>query len=177
MDADRLARVLADGYVGDPTTLSMDELRARRAECQALEVTLSYQRRMAQGRLDLAGAEQRRRAEGGELPDADDLVRSLAATLADRDRPPGNGRLPQLMAPEAVEVETEAIDAIAGPGLLARLVDQPDAEVARLITELSAYEAAVSTSRRALHERIDLLQAEITRRYRDGEASVESLLR
>lgn len=177
MDNDRLARVLADDYVGDPAALSMDELRSRRTECQALEVTLSYQRRMAQGRLDLVGAEQRRRAEGGEPPNDDDFVRNLAATLADRNRPPGVGRLPQLMAPEAVEVETDAIDAIAGPGALARMVDLPDAEVTRLVAELSVYEAEVSVRRKALHERIDALQAEITRRYRDGEASVETLLR
>jgi hypothetical protein len=177
MDAERLARVLAADYVGDPSTLTMDDLRARRAECQALEVTLSYQRRMAQGRLDLVGAEQRRRAEGGDPPNDDDLVRNLAATLADRNRPPGNGRLPQLMAPEAVEVETDEIDAIAGPGALARMVDLPDAEVTRLVAELSSYEAEVSVRRHALHERIDMLQAEITRRYRDGEASVESLLK
>ena len=31
--------------------------------------------------------------------------------------------------------------------------------------------------RRTLHERIDVLQAEITRRYKTGETSVESLLR
>ena len=35
----------------------------------------------------------------------------------------------------------------------------------------------MSRRRRSLHERIDALQAEITRRYRTGEASVESLLR
>jgi uncharacterized small protein (DUF1192 family) len=42
---------------------------------------------------------------------------------------------------------------------------------------VSAYEHDVSGRRRALHERIDVLQAEITRRYRTGEASVETLFR
>ena len=177
MDEGQLERVLADDYVGDVTTLPMDDLRARRAECQALEVGLSYQRRMAQGRLDLVAAEQRRRAEGGEAPSQDDLVRNLAATLADRQRPPGNGRLPQLMAPEVGDIDTDELDAIAGPGALARLTEQGDDDLAGLVERLSGYEVEVSRRRRALHERIDALQAEITRRYRTGEASVESLLK
>jgi uncharacterized small protein (DUF1192 family) len=177
MDADRLARVLADVYVGDAISLDMDELRSRRAECQALEVALSYQRRMAQGRLDLVGAEQRRRAEGGEPPSEDDFVRNLAATLADRGQRSGVGRLPQLLAPEADEVDTDELDVIARPGALSRVTELADDEIARLVADLSAYESEVSSRRRALHERIDALQAEITRRYRDGEASVDSLLR
>jgi len=177
MDAAELDRVLADDYVGDVTALAMDDLRSKRTECQALEVGLSYQRRMAQGRLDIVAAEQRRRAEGGAPPSDDDLVRNLAATLADRQRPPGNGRLPQLMAPDATDVDTSALDAIAGPGTLARLPEQDDDALTSLVERLSAYEHEVSARRRALHERIDALQAEITRRYRTGEASVESLLK
>src|SRR3954471_7652157 len=100
MDSAQLDRVLADDYVGEVTALAMDDLRAKRAECQALEVALSYQRRVAQGRLDIVAAERRRRVVGGEPRSAEDFVADLAATLADRARPPGNGRLPQLMAPE-----------------------------------------------------------------------------
>lgn len=175
MDEGQLERVLADDYVGDVTELGMDDLRARRAECQALEVGLSYQRRIAQGRLDIVAAERRRRVDGGPAPSPDDLVENLTATLTDRQRPPGNGRLPQLMAPEAAEVDTDALDAIAGPGMLARLPEQSDDDLAELVESLSTYEADVSRRRRALHERIDVLQAEITRRYRTGEASVETL--
>ena len=175
MDQGRLDRVLAD--VGDVTKLPMDDLRARRAEAQELEVVLSYQRRVAQGRLDIVAAEQRRRREGGDPPSADDLVRSLTTTLADRSRGPGLGRLPQLMTPEAGEVDTESLDAVVGPGSLVRLTELDDDELARIVDALSGYEVEVSARRRALHERIDLLQAEITRRYRTGEASVESLLR
>ena len=52
-------------------------------------------------------------------------------------------------------------------------------DVGRFIREQreSAHEAELSARRRTLHERIDVLQAEITRRYKTGEASVESLLR
>lgn len=176
VDAARLERLLADEYAGDLAAMPMEELRAKRSECQAVEVALSYQRRMAQGRLDIVGAEQRRRADGAPPPSDDDLVRNLAATLADRTRPAGNGRLPLLMAPDTDEVDTAELDTIARPGALARLVEVPDDELARLVEGLSGYEQAVSAKRRALHERIDTLQAEITRRYRTGEATIDGLL-
>jgi hypothetical protein len=175
VDEGRLEQVLAD--LGDVTKLPMDDLRARRADAQELEVVLSYQRRVAQGRLDIVAAEQQRRATGGDPPSADELVRSLTATLSDRSRGPGNGRLPQLLAPESAEVETAQLDTIVGPGSLVRLTEIGDDQLADVVEALSAYEADVSTRRRALHERIDQLQAEITRRYRTGEASVETLLR
>ena len=172
-----LERVLADDYVGDITALGMDDLRSKRAECQAIEVGLSYRRRLAQGRLDIVAAERRRRAEGAPEPSEDDLVRNLAETLADRARPPGNGRLPQLMAPDVGDIDTDELDAIARPGALARITELSDEELSHLVDKLSSYEADVSRERRSLHERIDSLQAEITRRYRTGEASVESLLK
>jgi hypothetical protein len=176
VDQAALDRVLADDYVGDVTALEMSDLRSKRAECQALEVGLSYQRRLAQGRLDIVAAERRRRAEGGEPTTHDDLVSTLAATLADRGRPAGNGRLPQFMAPDAEDVDTTELDGIVGVGSLGSLADATDEQLAEMIEALSAYEHDVSARRRSLHERIDALQAEITRRYRTGEASVESLL-
>ena len=59
VDRDRLERMLDPAAVGDVTALPMDELRKRRAEGQELEVAISYQRRIAQGRLDIVAAEQR----------------------------------------------------------------------------------------------------------------------
>jgi len=163
--------------VDDLTAMSMDELRAKRAESQAVEVGLSYLRRLAQGRLDIVAAEQRRRVEGGAPIDHDHLVESLSGILSDHIKAPGNGRLSQLLGPDLDEVDTASLDAIAGPGRLATLSDLSDSEVAELVDQLSAFEADVSAKRRALFEQIDALQAEITRRYKSGEASVESLLR
>jgi hypothetical protein len=51
-----------------------------------------------------------------------------------------------------------------------------DDEVEDVRGALDELERDVSDRRRALFDRIDALQAEITRRYRTGEASVESLL-
>jgi hypothetical protein len=163
--------------VDDVTALSMDELRAKRAECQAVEVGLSYLRRLAQGRLDIVAAEQRRRVEGGAPLDSEHLVAGLSDILGDHLMAPGNGRLPQLLSPDLGEVDTSALDAIAGPGRLSALDDVADDDLASLVEQLSGFEADVSARRRALFEEIDAIQAEITRRYKTGEASVETLLR
>jgi hypothetical protein len=177
VDRDRLERMLDPAAVGDVTALSMEEIRMRRAEGQELEVGVSYQRRIAQGRLDIVAAEVRRRASGEAPIDHDHLVQELSGILADRTHAPGVGRLPQLLAPSAGELDTSELDAIAGPGVLSRLPELDDDRLATLVEELSAHEHELSSRRRTLHERIDVLQAEITRRYKTGEASVESLLR
>lgn len=154
----------------------MDELRAGRAHGQAVEVGLSYLRRLAQGRLDIVAAEQRRRAEGAEPIDTARLVESLSTILGDRIQAPGNGRLPQLLGPDLAELDTSELDAIIGPNRLRNLDECSDDDLAELVEKLSSYEAEVSAKRKALFEEIDALQAEITRRYKTGEASVESLL-
>ncbi len=176
MDRAALDRVLADDYLGDVTTLPMDELRDRRAECQNLEVTLSYLRRIAQGRLDLVAAERHRRVIGGEPPDSEHLVEQLSGILADRTHAPGVGRLPQILAPAPGELDTSEVDAVAGVGELADLPHAADEALGHLVEGLSVVEHSLSERRHALHQRIDAVQAEITRRYRTGEASVETLL-
>jgi len=52
-----------------------------------------------------------------------------------------------------------------------------DSALRALADELDAYEHKVSGQRQALFDRIDALQAEITRRYKTGEATVDALLR
>ena len=180
MDAARIAHVLDPAYVADLASLSMEELRARRTACQAVEVGLSYQRRMAQGRLDIVGAERNQRAGGVSAPHAgegtDELVEHLSGVLADRGRSPGFGHMPQLMAPDAADVDTAELDAIARPTVLASLDEADDAELERLVEALTTYERSISSQRRAIHGAIDALQGEIARRYQTGEASVDSLL-
>lgn len=174
-------RVLADGYLGELRSRPIDEIRAMRAECQAIEVALSYMRRLVQGRIDIVAAHLQGRASGEGGGDLADLVEHLPEILGGREagRPRGVGRLPALMAPsEADEQVLRAeLDAVAGEEFLARLPEIPDDEVRAVLDRLSELERTVSARRRALHERIDALQAELTRRYKSGEASVESLLR
>ena len=105
-----------------------------------------------------------------------DLVASLTGILSGGSRQPGPGRLPTTMVPNEDEADTTELDRIAGPSVLGDLSSQDEGTLESLVNDLSAYETALSRLRRSLFERIDTLQAELVRRYKTGEAKVESLL-
>jgi hypothetical protein len=163
---------LLDGLEQRP----IEEIRSLRAECQAIETGLSFLRRVVQGRLDIAAAEVRRRRDGGDPADVGRLIEQLPTILADHLRAPGVGRLPSGVGPGKVDADLQArVDGeVAELDDLASLADD---QLVSIQGRLAALEHEVSERRRALFDRIDALQAELTRRYRAGEASVESLLR
>jgi hypothetical protein len=170
--------LLDPGYLGDLTTRPMDQVRAMRTECQEVETGLSLLRRIVQGRLDIVGLELTRRAEGGEPADLTALIAQLPAVLSERTHAPGVGRLPQLMAPGELPVDLETeLDGIVDAAQMSDLPSLEDTALRALADELDAYEHKVSGQRQALFDRIDALQAEITRRYKTGEATVDALLR
>jgi hypothetical protein len=172
-----LDRILADDYLAGLTDRPVAELRELRAECQGVETQLSYLRRMVQGRHDIVTGELDRRRHGGDRYDVADLVDRLPEILADRIHAPGPGRLPVGMEPgelsgrlaERLAEITERVP-IESPG------DADDAALDAVAVELGDLEAEVSAMRRRLFDRIDALQGEITRRYRDGEVRVDDLL-
>ncbi|MEO7555322.1 MAG: aerial mycelium formation protein [Acidimicrobiales bacterium] len=171
-------RILSPSYLGDLPHRSIEDIRAMRATCQEVETGLSYLRRMVQGRLDIVGVEIQRRRDGGDPGELADLVERLPEILADRSRPAGLGRLPQLMAPGEIDAPLAAeLDAITAGHDLATLASAADDDLERFRQGLEQLERDVSQRRRAMFEPIDALQAEITRRYRTGEADVAALLR
>jgi hypothetical protein len=176
--ASELERVLAESYLGDVEHLPIEDVRTRRAECQAVETGLSFLRRMAQGRLDVVALEQRRRRDGGTASDLAQLVSDLPETLADRTRSPGVGRLPTAMDPGELDptLAGELDDAVAGCDI-DTLPTLGDETIEAMRSRLETVEHQISARRRLVLDRVDVLQAELTRRYRTGEASVESLLR
>ena len=176
-----LERVSAPGYLADLPDRPVAEVRTMRDECQAMENAMSYVRRLAQGRLDIVGGELSARRDATPAQSVTDLILRLPDTLAHH---PSRGsttspRPPlEMEAAQGVAVELEALlGQIAPVGRLAGLGDQTDDQVRRLFVEIEVFEASVSEGRQTLHGLIDHLQAEITRRYRTGEASVDSLLR
>jgi len=177
---DRIASLLASDYLDGLNSIPIEDVRARRGECQAVEVSLSYARRMVQGRLDIVLAELKRRQEGGPDSDLHSLVESLPEILSEHVHAPGNGRIASLMVASDAEVDEDLVarlDAVADANCLGQLPATDDAGVQALIDRLTAFEREVSDQRRALFERIDDLQEELVRRYKSGEASVDSLLR
>lgn len=174
-----LGDLLGPQYLDGISTLPMDALRARRGDCQEVEVALSYLRRLVQGRLDIVLSALGRRADGEAPPDLDALVSQLPQILSDRVRSPGNGRLPAFFAPDEVEVDQALLarlEGIAGAAQLSALAEVDDAALDTMADELSRLEREVSVTRRALFEVIDAIQEEIVRRYKTGEATVDSLL-
>jgi len=174
---DDLDVLLDPGYLGNLRAHPIDKIRAMRAECQQVESGLSLLRRVVQGRLDIVGVELQRRAEGGDPADLPELIAKLPEVLSDRTHAPGVGRLPQIMAPGEVPAELEAeVEAVAGAGALADLPSLADDALRGIADRLMELEQKVSAQRQALFDRIDALQAELTRRYKSGEASVDALL-
>jgi hypothetical protein len=175
----RIAAILAPGYLDGLTSVTIEEIRARRGTCQAVEVSLSYLRRLVQGRLDIVLAEVRRRDEGAPEEDLHSLVERLPEILSDHVHAPGNGRLSTFMAPGDTDLDRELLgqlDDIVDAERLATLPSLSEDQVRSLVDQLTTLERSVSGQRRALHERIDALQEELVRRYRTGEANVDSLL-
>ena len=170
-----LERVVRADYLGDLSGRAIDELRTMRTECQSVETGLSYLRRLVQGRMDILAEESRRRA-GGDVS-TEDLIARLPEILSDRSRMPGNGRLPSSLDTGDVDPELQAqLDDAVSPTHLSALGELSDEEMEAATNKLGDLERTISDHRRALFERLDALQAEIARRYRTGEASVESLL-
>ena len=170
-DVDRL---LAPGYLDGLTERSMVEVRASRDELEEAETAVSYLRRLVQGRLDLVLAEQRRRG-GGD--DANTLVEDLPSILAEGGRAAGPGRLPRYVDPgDSATAFAGELDSVAPPGEMSDLGSCSDAQLESLVERLRQFERGVSDQRRALHERLDQVHEEIVRRYRSGEANVDTLL-
>lgn len=172
-----LDRLLEPGFAEDVAGVDMDELRRRREACQSREESVSYLRRVIQVRLDLLGSELARRQSGEDPLASDELIARLPDILADHGRAPGFGQPPRELRIPDIDGDLEAlVDDIVAPGRLADMASIPSDELASMVGRLEALEQEVSTTRRDLHLQIDRLQAEVTRRYRSGEATVDALL-
>jgi hypothetical protein len=164
-------------YVGNLGELGLTELRARRDRCSEAEVGLSYARRIVHGRLDIVGAERQRRL-GADSGPGTSLLERLPAILAEHVHAPGNGRLPQILAPAEIDLgASHTVDVIAPLSKMGGIGELPDEELDRIEAGLIEFEHQVSEQRRELHRVIDKLQEEVIRRYRSGEADVNDLLR
>ena len=182
-----LQRVLDPSFLDGLENRSMEDLRSLRGELQHAEDTVSYVRRMVQGRLDIVGAERERRSgaagagSGEQGEEHGSIVEDLPGILADpahSGRTSGPGRLPMHIAPGAeADALVAEVDRRVHPTKLMELDGLSDAELAELTDLLASIERQFSDQRRALHQRLDSLQAEMVRRYRSGEASVDNLLR
>jgi hypothetical protein len=174
---DDLSRLLDPNYLADLDARSLDDIRRMRTECQEAEASLSYLRRLIQGRMDLVHAYLERPA-GSEAPDLSSVVDNLAGILAGPRGTRGPGRNPVLHSPDTDDMAglTTELDDILGADQLVSLVELDDEQLRDLADRLRMLENRVSGERRGLHERIDALQAELVERHKSGRASVDGLL-
>lgn len=172
-----LQSLLAADALEGLTTRPLPELRDLRVQCSNVENDISMARRVAQGRLDIVGHEVRRRSGGdGELEsnvlfDLPDVLAEASSGGAPSGRPVNIGE-PGEVALKMVE----RLDVAASPADLSSVGDLTDENLRELFERIRSFEVELSAVRRQLHERIDAIQSEIGRRYRDGEASIENLL-
>ena len=155
----------------DPTNLSLDELRSLRQQLQLEDDAVSYARRVAQARLDLVKAEANHRAAPSDVVVDDDELRNVLSShlTGGPARPP---RPTEDLSDHPLAIELDELCASNGLG---RLKSLDDARLATLTDAIAAFESKVSSDRRARFDQLDALSAELVRRYRDGEADINSL--
>ncbi len=170
----RIDRVLDPRFVADVEGLGLDELRSRRSEAEEEEQSISYLRRMLQGRIDILRAELVRRARGGD-PGVTDLVAKLPGILSD-SRPGSFNAIRKIRMPEPSSRHRRRVERLVSDETVARLPELEVEELTRAVEELTREEETVSVSRRAVQQVVDLLRGELARRYRNGTASVAQLL-
>ncbi|MFD7261856.1 AmfC protein [Streptomyces sp. NPDC059874] len=156
------------------TALGLPELRALRRDAQRDEADLSYVRRLLQGRIDILRAELARRADP-EAPVADRVDR-LSEILADAPSSrSASARHVTLGTPHGEEYRLLAAEMLSDVEL-SDLSARTDGELYDGMGRLVRYEQQVSRRRQQLQRTVDDCSAEITRRYREGEAQVDDLL-
>jgi hypothetical protein len=160
----RVDRVLGEGFLDGLGEMTLQEVRQRRFDAEQEDADLSYIRRLLQGRMDIIRAEQQRRATASG--DADPVVDQLAQVLGGGGRP----------SPHGLAENRRRVEQIVSDPALSNVGAMSDAQLAAGYEELVGFERTVSGIRHRVQQVMDQLTAEITRRYRDGEASVDELL-
>ena len=174
----RIDRLLSEHYLADLASRTLDDVRALRDEADQEEADLSYLRRLLQARLDLVENEMDRRQAGDPVPD--DIVAYLTTVLTDGPRS-GRGPAQHLGRHRAVEPSNAGenrrhVEQLVSDSLLTDLPARTDDELSEARRVLRKEEAALSERRTSVQRIADAVGHEIGRRYRDGEATVATLL-
>ena len=169
----RIDRVLAEGYLEGLRDLPISEVRELRVDAEQEEVDLSFTRRMIQGRMDILRAELNRR----DGVSTGTLVEGLAAILADEPRSPARGLgRHTTVEPSRADSHRRYVEALVADVDLSDVSARSADELAHAMRTLSDEEQSLSGKRRAVQDVMDACGGEITRRYKDGEADVNTLL-
>lgn len=171
----RIDQIQDPEFVRDLAGLPLDELRSRRVLCDQLDVELSYYRRMLHGRMDLLAFEMRRRA-GEEQQTLLEALPRILAEGAYSSQPGLPHRSVPVEVPDLPYPGRRLVDRALHDDFLARLPSLSDEELRETHDFLTEVEVDVSQQRRAVYAALDVVQAELTRRYREGLADPGELL-
>jgi hypothetical protein len=168
----RIDRVLAEDFLSELPSQSIEEIRSLRADAEQEEADVSYLRRMLQGRIDIISAELERRRGGSGASLVDALPRILAD---DRGEPHGLGQH-RTVEPSRVDQHRRRVEALVADVDISNVTAHDDDALNRALEVLGKEERDTSETRQRIQIVVDACAAEITRRYREGEADVEDLL-
>lgn len=170
----RIDRVLSDGYLDGLTDMPLTEVRELRDEAEQEEADLSYLRRLLQGRVDIIRAELSRRR--GEFGESESIIDQLPNILAD-DRSPARGLgRHTVIEPSRVDEHRRLVERLVADSDLSALAGRTADQLEQTLVRFGEHEKEISEQRRKVQSVMDACAAEITRRYREGEADVSALL-
>ncbi len=149
-----------------------EDLRQKLRDARTEEDSLSYVRRNLHGRLDLLRAELELRSGGrGTARD----VETLAAALSANEGVSRGGR-PGLGLRAAAVAGRRGVERVLSEDHLARLPDMSVAEIHEIVDRVADAERVLSDDRQRLFSVIDVIEAELAVRYKEGlEPSLERL--
>ena len=150
----------------------LDTLRARRKELQDLDDAVSYVRRVAQGRADLARAELSRRQAGADAPPSSEVLRDV---LADRLLSTSSDRPPRPVEDFSSHPRADELDRLCAEHGFGQLLELDVDGLTRLAAALDDFEVTVSAERQEVFAELDALTTELVAHYRqqvsDGQGA------
>jgi hypothetical protein len=138
---------------------SVGQLRAQRRALQEEEDTVSFVRRLTQGRLDLVLDEERRRARGGDEP-VGSVTDRLAAVFG-QQQGGGSARPPRETIVPTDHPLMQQLDELCEEFQFAHLDTMADGDLRQLRDALQLFEQSCSQERHALFEQIDALTSQL----------------
>lgn len=164
--------VLDPAFIAELRALDVPELRSRRKLAEEEEAELSYVRRLLQSRLDVIDSElQRRRTSTHSGQAVADVVAILTAETAAEPR-----HVAPALDPSPIAQQRRAVERLlADPALsYVTVLSTDDLAVAR--ERVSTFEQEVSGQRLAVQAVVDSITDELMQRYRNREATIDTLL-
>jgi hypothetical protein len=146
---------------------------------------VSYVRRIAQARCDVLAARfleihpDRSATDDGSGEISGDITGDLGAILSTHLTgylTGGPARPPRPVEPVDSHPLLDELERVCSEHGYSRAEDLTTDELQALLTAITEFERGVSQNRQSRYVVLDALSAELVRRYRDGEASVDSLL-